>query len=130
MTKRRICAWVLVGAALVLAAGLRTGTGQGYSDPVVMPATPTLARSPRILEVRLTNRKTGRPQSYQWSVSVPAGGSVEVECHEWTLVSFFGFSLPGLPKNSFRRVIPLDHPEEGMAGPYHFVIRWRTKDGT
>jgi len=130
MKKRRIYAWVLVCAALVLAAGLRTSTGQGYSDPIVLPAKPDVARSPRILEVRLTNQKTGRPQSYQWFLSVPVGGSVEVECHEWTLISFFGFSLSGMPKNSFHRVIPLDSSDEGVAGPYHFVIRWRTRNET
>ena len=128
MKTRRIYVWVFIGVALVLTAGLRIGTGQGYSDPIVLPrdVKPDYARSQRILEVRLTNRKTGRPQTYQWSLSVPAGGSVEVECHEWTLIRFFSFSMPGMPKNSFRRIIPLDNSEEGVAEPYHFVVRWRT----
>jgi len=128
MKKLRIYALALVCAALVLTAGLRTSTGQGYSNPIVLPAKQEAAASPRVLEVRLTNQQTGRPQSYQWSLSVPAGGSVEVECHEWTLISFFGISLPGIPKNSFRRVIPLDRSEEGIAEPYRFVVRWRTKN--
>jgi hypothetical protein len=126
MKRRRIYFLVFVCGAVIVAAGLRTGTGQGYSDPIVLPreVKPEVARSQRTLQVHLTNQKTGRPQYYQWPLSVPEGGSVEIECHEWMLIRFFGFSMPGMPKNSFRRVIPLDNEQEGVAGPYHFVIRW------
>ncbi len=121
---------LFIGLVLVVAAGLRTGTGQGYSDPLVLPRdTPADApKSQRTLEVRLTNQKTGRPQHYQWSLSVPKDGAVEIECHEWLFIEIYGRSLPGIPKNSFRRTIPLDASEEGVAGPYRFAIAWRSSN--
>ena len=129
MKGRRVILGAVLCLALVIAAGIRTGTGQGYSDPIVLPRSVQQAAvgSERILEVRLTNKKTGRPQHHQWSVLVPRGGAVEIECHEWVLLSLYGFSMPGFPTNSFRRIIPLDSVEEGVAGPYHFVISWRPK---
>lgn len=127
MKRRRIVLGAVLCCALVIAAGIRTGTGQGYSAPIVLPrgTQPDAVGSDRILEVRLTNQKTGRPQHHQWSLRVPSGGAVEIECHEWVLISLYGFSIPGFPKNTFRRIIPLDSSEEGVAGPYHFVISWR-----
>ena len=129
MKKRRIYFGIIICSVLVIAAGVRTGTGQGYSNPVVLPreVSPDAVQSHRTLEVRLTNQKTGRPQHHQWFLSIPKGGAVEIECHEWVLIDVYGFSIPGVPKNSFRRIIPLDSSEEGMAEPYHFVIRWHSK---
>ena len=130
MKRRRAFVLFFSIVALVVAAGFRIGTGQGYSDPIVRPAGAKVdaATSQRMLEVQLKNRKTGRPQYYQWSLSVPPWGSVEIECHEWMHVRFFGFSLFGAPRNSFRRIILLDVAEDGVAGPYDYVIRWRTKN--
>ena len=132
MKRRRIILGAVLCCTLVIAAGIRTGIGQGYSDPIVLPRAvqPDAVGSERILEVRLTNQKTGRPQHHQWSLRVPNGGAVEIECHEWVLIGLYGFSRPGFPKNSFRRIIPLGSSEEGVAGPYHFVISWRPKTTT
>jgi hypothetical protein len=129
MKKRGIYLCALSCGILVVAAGVRTGTGQGYSDPVVLPleAPSNAVKSLRTLELQLVNRKTGRSQHHQWSLSIPEGGAVEIECHDWVLVEIYGFSLPGFPKNSFRRVIPLDRSEEGVAEPYRFVVRWLGK---
>jgi hypothetical protein len=129
MKRRHIFLGAIICCALVIAAGLRIGIGQGYSGPIVLPreVQPDAVRSERTLEVRLTNQKTGRPQHHQWSLSVPKGGAVKIECHEWVVIDFYGFSMPGFPKNSFRRIIQLDSSEEGVAEPYHFVIRWRPK---
>lgn len=130
MKKHRIYVLVFVCVALVVGTGLRIGTGQGYSDPIVLPAgaKTNAAALQRTLEVRLTNRKTGRPQHYRWSLSMTPGGSVEIECHEWRLASFFGRPMFGWPRNSFRRVVLLDAEEEDVTGPYHFVIRWNEKN--
>lgn len=130
MKKRRIYLGGLACGALIVAVGLRTSTGQGYSAPIVLPreATAEVARMSRTLELRLTNRESGRPQFYRWSLSIPTGGSVEIECHEWIHVRFYGLSLPGMPRNSFHRIIPLDKSEEGVADPYHFTVRWRLRD--
>jgi hypothetical protein len=129
MKQRRIAWEAFICCVLIVAAGIRTDTGQGYSNPTVLPReiSPDVVRLPRTLEVRLINQKTGRPQHHQWSLSVPKGGAVEIECHEWVVIGVYGFSMPGIPKNSFRRIIPLDRSEEGVAGPYHFVIRWHSK---
>ena len=129
MKRRRVYFLVFVALAVVVAVGIRTSTGQGYSDPVVSPKVKSsIAATPaRTLEVRLTNRKTGRSQYYEWSLSVPPGGSVEIECHEWTFVRWFGVQMFGAPRNSFRRIVPHDAAEEGIADPYNCVIRWRTK---
>jgi hypothetical protein len=115
--------------AVVLTIGIRIGVGQGYSDPIVR--TELAANSApqlRTLEVRLTNRTTGRSQYYEWSLPMPRGGSVEIECHEWRQVRWFGLPLFGAPQNSFRRVISLDAGEDGIAGPYHYAIRWRAEN--
>jgi hypothetical protein len=130
MKWRRI--YVLAGCCIVVvaAAGLRIGTGQGYSDPIVLPAgaKADTAKLQRTLELRLTNRKTGRPQHYEWTLAVPSGGQVEIECHEWMRVHFFGIPLFGAPRNSFHRIISLDSVEDGVAEPYDYVIRWRTNN--
>ena len=130
MKKRRICVLALACVGVVIAAGIRSSTGQGYSDPIVRPGggKADSATSQRTLEVQLKNRKTGRPQHYQWSLSVPPSGLVEVECHEWMHVRLFGFQIFGAPRNSFHRTISRDVAEEGIAGPYDYVIRWRTKN--
>ena len=126
MKKRGLPIGLFICLLLAVAAGLRTGTGQGYSDPIVLPrgAPATVVRSQRTLELRLTNQKTGRPQHYRWSLSVPKGGAVEIECHEWLFIELYGRSLPGIPKNSFHRTIPLDASGEGVAEPYRFTIAW------
>jgi hypothetical protein len=131
MKKRRIYALVVGCIVVIAAAGLRIGIGQGNSDPIVLPAgaKASTALSQRTLEVRLTNRKTGRPQHYEWSLAVPSGGSVEIECHEWMHVHFFGVSMFGAPRNSFRRIVSLDSVEDGVAEPYDYVVRCRTKKG-
>ena len=128
MKKRGSYVVAFICFALAIAAGVHTRTGQGYSDPIVLPhETPANAvRLQRALDVRLTNKKTGRPQHYKWSLSISEGGAVEIECHEWVLIDLYGFSLPGFPKNSFRRIIPLDRSEEGVAEPYSFAISWRS----
>jgi len=127
MRRHRICVLVLVCCAGILGLGLRFGDGQGYSTPVVSPpgdrTNTSMAR--RTLEVQLKNRNTGRPQYYRWTLSIPEGGSVEIECHEWTNVSFFGSGLFGFPRNSFRRILPLDIESKGVAEPYDFAIHWR-----
>ena len=48
--------------------------------------------------------------------------------NEWMHVHFFGISLFGAPRNSFRRIISLDSVEDGVAEPYDYVVRWRTKN--
>ena len=114
---------VSVGACAV---GLRTGTGQGYSQPVVVfpDKAAAAASSLRTLELRLTNQDTGRPLSYKWQISAPPGGSVQIECHEWVTLTLYGREMPGFPRNKFRRTIPVDADEEGFVEPYHFVARW------
>lgn len=128
MRKRGLPIGLLIGLVLAVAAGLRTDTGQGYSDPIMLPrgAPATVVRSQRTLELRLIHQKTGRPQHYRWSLSVPKDGAVELECHEWLFIELYGRALPGIPKNSFRRVIPLDVAEEGVAEPYRFTIAWHS----
>src|SRR5687767_3723019 len=118
MKRRKVYLLVFVALAVVTAIGIRTSTGQGYSDPVVSPKVQSsvAAPPPRTLEVRLTNGKTGRSQYYEWSLSVPQGGSVEIECHEWMHVRCFGVQMFGAPRNSFRRIVPHDAAEEGVAG--------------
>ena len=129
MKRRRVSIVAMVLFAVVLTIGIRIGVGQGYSDPIVH-ATQSAANSAahlRTLEVRLTNRTTGRSQYYEWSLPMPLGGSVEIECHEWRQVRWFGLPLFGAPQNSFRRIISLDAGEDGIAGPYDYAIRWRAK---
>jgi hypothetical protein len=128
MKRRRIYVLVFGCVVLVVASGIRVATGQGYSDPMIRPvrAKVAAATSQRTLEVRLENRRTGRPQYYHWSLSMPPHGSVEIECHEWTHVRLFGLQLFGVPRNSFHRMIQLDLADEGVAEPYHYIIRWRT----
>jgi hypothetical protein len=127
MKRRRIYGLLLGGIVIAASAGLRIDIGQGYSDPIVRPAGRKVDAdaSQRTLEVRLKNRNTGRPQYYEWSLSVPPHGSVEIECHEWMHVRLFGRALFGAPRNGFSRIIPLDVPDEGLAEPYDYVIRWR-----
>jgi len=126
--------WRYIGLGIVIsvgacAAGLRTGTGQGYSQPVVVfpGKTAAVASSLRTLELRLTNKETGRPQLYKWRISAPPGSSVQVECHEWVTLTLYGRQVPGFPRNKFRRTIPADADEEGFVEPYHFVARWHPK---
>ncbi len=121
-------AFSLTAITVLAAAGVRfETTGQGYSDPKILPVggNASLPASNRRLEVRLTNRETGRPQFYQWSLSMPLGGAVEIECHEWRQMYFFGHPTVGWPRNSFLHTIVCDVEEEGIVGPYHFELRWK-----
>lgn len=130
MKRRRIYFGILFLCLAVLAAGLRTGPGQGYSDPVVdSPEKQLDAANPMwTLDLRITNRETGRPQVYQWTMSATIGGWVKLECHEWVQVTLYGHPFSGFPRNRFRRSVRVGVDEEGFAGPYDFVVRWHPRN--
>lgn len=130
--KRRFKYFAPVGVfcLLCLAAGTRIHTGQGYRDPVLTGAVrlSSSKEANRALDVVLTNRASGRTQTYGWPLQVSGpDGTVAIRCHEWKQFSVYGFPAGGLRWNEFQRTLKVDDSTRGSDDTYDYVITWRVR---
>jgi hypothetical protein len=127
LRRKHIC---LFGALCIAAAGLRIHTGQGYLDPSLTGSIrlSSSKEANRTLDVKLTNRDSGRTQKYGWPLSVSGtDGTVSLHCHEWKQVTFFGVPVFGLRRNEFHRTVRVDDSIRGRDETYDYVVSWRVR---
>ena len=119
-----------VAAAIILAAGLRFSSGQGFQSPVASGGASVSSgdRADRLLTLQLRVRGSDRVLRFDWPVVVeatPTIPTITVKCHRWTNCSFFGVPLFGFPWSRFEQSFQVDRPDSGVSGAYDYNIEWK-----